>query len=41
MFYLKKDLMPPLYWHLMLNGVWNGPAFIRKGINAIKEEFKK
>lgn len=37
MFFLKRDLMPPLYWHLMLNGVWNGPAFIRKGLNAIKD----
>lgn len=37
MFYLKKDLMPQLYWHLMLNGAWNGPAFLRNGINAIKD----
>jgi eukaryotic sulfide quinone oxidoreductase len=36
MFYLKKDLMPALYWHLMLNGVWNGPAFMRKGIENVK-----
>lgn len=36
MFYLKKDFMPVLYWHFMLNGIWNGPAFIRKGLQAIK-----
>lgn len=24
MFIMKKDLMPPLYWHLMMNGLWNG-----------------
>lgn len=36
MFILKKDFMPALYWHLMLNGIWNGPAFIRKGLTAIK-----
>lgn len=30
MFYMKKDLMPPLYWHLLLNGLWNGPGFARK-----------
>ena len=37
MFYLKRDVMPQLYWHLMLNGVWNGPAFIRKTLNEIKD----
>lgn len=36
MFYMKRDLMPALYWHMMLNGIWNGPAFIRKAFNAIK-----
>jgi eukaryotic sulfide quinone oxidoreductase len=36
MFYLKKDAMPLLYWNFMLNGIWNGPAFIRKGLQAIK-----
>ncbi|XP_023018197.2 sulfide quinone oxidoreductase [Leptinotarsa decemlineata] len=30
MYFLKKNLMPPLYWHLMLNGYWNGPAPFRK-----------
>lgn len=30
MFYMKKDIMPPLYWHLLLNGMWNGPGFARK-----------
>lgn len=30
MFYMKKDIMPPLYWHLLLNGLWNGPGFARK-----------
>lgn len=30
MYFLKKNLMPPLYWHLMLNGYWNGPALVRK-----------
>jgi eukaryotic sulfide quinone oxidoreductase len=37
MFYLKKDLMPPLYWHFMLNGIWNGPGIIRNSINAIRD----
>lgn len=37
MFYMKKDLMPPLYWHFMLNGIWNGPAIIRNSIKAIKD----
>lgn len=37
MFYLKRDLMPPLYWHLMLNGLWNGPAVIRNAIKAVKD----
>lgn len=30
MYVLKKNFMPPLYWHLMLNGYWNGPAMFRK-----------
>ena len=30
MFFMKKHLMPTLYWHLALNGLWNGPAFMRK-----------
>ncbi|KAF5300874.1 hypothetical protein FQR65_LT09036, partial [Abscondita terminalis] len=25
MYSVKKDLLPPLYWHFMLNGRWNGP----------------
>lgn len=29
MYALKKDLMPTLYWHLMLNGYWDGPARVR------------
>jgi NADPH-dependent 2,4-dienoyl-CoA reductase/sulfur reductase-like enzyme len=29
MYFLKKTLMPPLYWNLMLNGLWNGPAMVR------------
>lgn len=30
MYFMKKNLMPALYWHLMLNGLWNGPATARK-----------
>lgn len=29
MYTMKKDFMPPLYWHLMLNGYWNGPEKMR------------
>lgn len=29
MFLLKKDVMPSIYWLLMMNGKWNGPAFFR------------
>ncbi|XP_063930680.1 sulfide:quinone oxidoreductase, mitochondrial [Zophobas morio] len=29
MYLMKKMLMPPLYWTLMLNGFWNGPAAVR------------
>lgn len=36
MFYLKKDFMPGLYWHLMLNGLWNGPGLLRNVTNWIK-----
>ena len=30
MFHLKKDAMPPLYWHMLLNGYWEGPDAFRK-----------
>uniref|UniRef100_A0AAG5CVT5 Sulfide:quinone oxidoreductase, mitochondrial n=1 Tax=Anopheles atroparvus TaxID=41427 RepID=A0AAG5CVT5_ANOAO len=30
MYMMKKDVMPPLYWHLLLNGLWNGPGLMRK-----------
>lgn len=30
MFYMKKDVMPQLYFNLMLNGLWEGPGIFRK-----------
>lgn len=36
MFYLKRDMMAPLYWHLLANGIWNGPAFFRKALNIFR-----
>lgn len=36
MFYMKKDLMPLLYWHIMLNGYWNGPALMRNVLSVFK-----
>ncbi|XP_052889356.1 sulfide:quinone oxidoreductase, mitochondrial [Anopheles moucheti] len=30
MYLMKKDFMPALYWHLLLNGLWNGPGLLRK-----------
>ena len=30
MFYLKKNVMPFLYWNIMLKGYWNGPETFRK-----------
>ncbi|CAL8107463.1 unnamed protein product [Orchesella dallaii] len=30
MFLMKKDVMPEIYWNLMLKGNWNGPAPFRK-----------
>lgn len=35
MFYMKKDLMPILYWYFMLNGIWNGPAVIRNTLLSV------
>jgi len=29
-YYMKKDLMPHLYWQLMLRGMWEGPKIFRK-----------
>lgn len=36
MFLVKRDFMPFLYWHLMLNGLWNGPASFRKFFSLFK-----
>uniref|UniRef100_A0A1B6EDK7 Sulfide:quinone oxidoreductase, mitochondrial n=1 Tax=Clastoptera arizonana TaxID=38151 RepID=A0A1B6EDK7_9HEMI len=30
MFLMKKDIMPFIYWKLMLNGMWDGPQVFRK-----------
>ncbi|XP_053398451.1 sulfide:quinone oxidoreductase, mitochondrial-like [Mercenaria mercenaria] len=30
MFYVKKDVMPQIYWKLLVNGKWGGPRPIRK-----------
>lgn len=30
MFWMKKDIMPFLYFNMMLKGHWNGPAGFRK-----------
>ncbi|XP_035226021.1 sulfide:quinone oxidoreductase, mitochondrial-like [Stegodyphus dumicola] len=29
-YYMKKDLMPFIYWNLMLKGLWPGPGPVRK-----------
>lgn len=36
MYVLKRDFMPLLYWHLMLNGHWNGPEPMRKIFSLFK-----
>lgn len=36
MFLMKKDLMPILYWQLMLKGLWNGPETMRKILSVFK-----
>eukprot|EP00092_Neocalanus_flemingeri_P008891 GFUD01009566.1.p1 GENE.GFUD01009566.1~~GFUD01009566.1.p1 ORF type:complete len:447 (+),score=127.42 GFUD01009566.1:93-1433(+) len=33
MFQLKSHLLPPLYWHGLVKGWWEGPGFIRKVLN--------
>ncbi|KAL1512774.1 hypothetical protein ABEB36_002306 [Hypothenemus hampei] len=30
MYLLKKNVIPTIYWNLMMNGLWNGPATFRK-----------
>lgn len=30
MFYMKKDMMPAMYWLGLLNGYWEGPKYLRK-----------
>lgn len=36
MFLMKRDVMPLLYWKLMLNGWWNGPEIMRKIFSIVK-----
>ncbi|XP_016966902.1 sulfide:quinone oxidoreductase, mitochondrial [Drosophila biarmipes] len=36
MFFMKKELMPVLYWQLMMKGYWNGPALMRKMFSILK-----
>jgi eukaryotic sulfide quinone oxidoreductase len=38
MFVLKKNFMPFLYWHVMMNGLWNGPAILRKGFDLFRNK---
>lgn len=38
MFLVKRDIFPFLYWHLMLNGYWNGPALFRKIFSIFKRK---
>ncbi|VDI75708.1 sulfide:quinone oxidoreductase [Mytilus galloprovincialis] len=30
MYHVKKDIIPIIYWNMMLKGYWNGPAAYRK-----------
>ncbi|XP_070546422.1 sulfide:quinone oxidoreductase, mitochondrial-like [Ptychodera flava] len=30
MYHLKKDIMPEIYWQMLLKGLWNGPRVYRK-----------
>lgn len=41
MFVMKKTFMPHLYWQLMLSGLWNGPAFMRKVLSVFKPYLTK
>ncbi|ALC43048.1 CG14997 [Drosophila busckii] len=40
MFFMKKDLMPILYWKMMLPGYWNGPALMRNMLSIFKSKQK-
>lgn len=40
MFFMKKELMPTLYWHMMLPGYWNGPALMRNALSVLKFDTK-
>lgn len=41
MYHLKKDLMAPLYFYGLVNGIWNGPSFYRKMFNIFKPNMIK
>lgn len=33
MFYVKRDLLPTIYWNLFLRGYWEGPSLFRKAMH--------
>ena len=41
MLYMKKDLMPALYWHGLIKGMWNGPGIFRKMFHLGREQSKE
>lgn len=36
MFFMKKEVMPPLYWYMLLKGMWNGPELARNIFSIVK-----
>uniref|UniRef100_A0A2A4JSL8 Sulfide:quinone oxidoreductase, mitochondrial n=1 Tax=Heliothis virescens TaxID=7102 RepID=A0A2A4JSL8_HELVI len=36
-FYMKKDLFPFIYWHLMLKGYYHGPEGIRRMLHPFRD----
>lgn len=31
--FMKRYIMPELYWKMMLSGYWEGPKYVRKVLN--------
>lgn len=41
MMLMKREFLPFLYWQFLLNGIWNGPGFLRKMMVDLKFKERK
>lgn len=35
MYHMKKDLLPPMYWKMLIRGLWRGPGIFRNAFHKV------